>query len=745
KGEHPVVWCPSCKNPVGEHDILEDKKAGIEDFTLIKFKLEDKILPAATLRPETIFGVTNLWINPEGNYVEAKVNNEIWIISEKALEKIRLQGRKTKLIKRFMGNELIGKSVIAPITNAKIKILPADFVDTNNATGVVYSCPAHAPYDWIALKDLGKNYDADKIKPISLIKTQNYGEFPGVEMCEKFNIKNQHDKRLEKITQDIYSDEFHGGITNKNTGKYANMPVAEAKNAVKEDLIKTNQGEVMFEVMNKPIVCRCNTECVIKIIKDQWFIDYGNEEWKRKTHELIDKIKIIPENTRREYHNTVDWLHERACARRHGFGTRLPMDPDWIIESLSDSTIYMAYYTIAGIINEKKIKPDALKPEVFDFIFLGRGSIEEISKKAQIDKSTLEDMRNEFMYWYPLDSRHSATDLISNHLIFFLMNHIAIFPKEAWPKQIVTNGFVLHEGQKMSKSLGNIIPLRHALKKYGADVIRVCVLCASGLEQDANFTETLANTIRNRIYRLFDLANEAKSKKIEYEDIDLWIISRMNACIKEVTKAMNEFRFRDALNYLLFLFDKDISWYMKRSENRSALNLVMRKWVTMLAPFIPHTCEELWERFGNMESVHKEKWPAYEKTKKVIEKREEYLENLISDIKQVMKLSKIKKPVVYIYTANEQSWKILKTLKENNGDIEKTIEKFGKDVAPVIKLLAKRWNYEIIEIDEADILKKERNFLEREINAKILINEESNFERKKIALPYKPAIYIIGD
>lgn len=73
KGSHPVKWCPGDDNPVEDHDILHGEGATIVDYTLIKFRYEDMIIPCATLRPETTFGVTNLWVNPEAEYVKVKV------------------------------------------------------------------------------------------------------------------------------------------------------------------------------------------------------------------------------------------------------------------------------------------------------------------------------------------------------------------------------------------------------------------------------------------------------------------------------------------------------------------------------------------------------------------------------------------------------------------------------------------------------------------------------------------------
>ncbi|MEM3522924.1 MAG: class I tRNA ligase family protein, partial [Candidatus Bathyarchaeia archaeon] len=195
QGSHPVGWCPNCENPVGQHDTMGDVEPEIGEYTLIKFYLNEDILPTATLRPETIFGVTNIWINPEADYVKVQVEEEIWIISQKCFEKLKYLNKNLSIIKSFKGIELVGKFVKNPISEEKIPIFPAKFVDPENGTGIVMSVPAHAPFDYQALEDLKKSSNlkdykiqeelVKSIKPISIIKLEGYSEFPAVDMVKK--------------------------------------------------------------------------------------------------------------------------------------------------------------------------------------------------------------------------------------------------------------------------------------------------------------------------------------------------------------------------------------------------------------------------------------------------------------------------------------------------------------------------------------------------------------------------------
>jgi len=148
-------------SPTGDHDRLEGEGVRPEEYYLIKFRMDDKYVVAGTLRPETIYGVTNIWVNPEAKYVLADVDGERWIISSEAAYKLQNQLKRVEVLEEFEGRELIGKWVEAPLVGRRIPILPAAFVDPTSITGVVYSVPAHAPYDYAALKDVARGRRRD--------------------------------------------------------------------------------------------------------------------------------------------------------------------------------------------------------------------------------------------------------------------------------------------------------------------------------------------------------------------------------------------------------------------------------------------------------------------------------------------------------------------------------------------------------------------------------------------------------
>src|SRR3972149_6470893 len=361
-------------------------------------------------------------------------------------------------------------------------------------------------------------------------------------------------------------------------------------------------------------------------------------------------MSILPQEIRGEFNYVIGWLRERACARQHGLGTKLPWDKDWIVESLSDSVIYMAYYILAKFVNAGTISAEKLSKEFFDYIFLGNGNSKKVSEITKIPKEIIDDIRSEFSYFYPVDSRHSGRDLVPNHLTFFVLNHVAIFSEENWPLQIVVNGSVLMNGKKMSKSMGNIIPLRQAIRDYGADPIRLAIIISAELLQDADFNLESVHGIKNKLILLLEECSKLKpGKPTNLQAEDKWILSKLQSLISNVSTSIEKMRLREALHYVLYEFDSDIQWYQKRidAKNRTdttgILHDVLSARIAMLSPFAPHIAEEMWEKLGKTDSVSKATWPSSDDNKIDIAsiQSENLLKSTLEDTKNILKVTKI--------------------------------------------------------------------------------------------------------
>ncbi|MEM5878922.1 MAG: leucine--tRNA ligase [Candidatus Aenigmatarchaeota archaeon] len=691
QGTHPVIWCPKCQSPTGDHDRLKGEGESPIDYILIKFRLSSgEILPCGTLRPETTYGVTNLWINPDVEYVWAKVDSETWLLSKEAAGKLKDQLKRVEVLSSIKGSEFVGKYVENPVNGDKVIVLPASFVDPDSATGIVMSVPSHAPYDWIGLYDLQRNpeevkkYGIDpkvvlEIEPISLIKTPELGDHPGIEFCEKLGVKDQNDKeKLEEATSEVYKKEFHLGVLKENCGEYSGMKVSECKEKLSKDFIERGIADVMWESTGL-VVCRCGTKNHVKILENQWFLKFSDEEWKEKVRRCIKAMKFYPEEIRSQFLNTVDWLKDKACTRKTGLGTPLPWDKSWKIETLSDSVIYMAYYTIAKVINEKKIPAKKLTDEVFDYVFLGKGDMEEVSKNSGLEKEIIEEMRREFEYFYPVDLRNSGKDLVQNHLTFYIFHHVAIWddPKY-WPKAIGVNGFVNASGTKMSKSKGNIIPLKDLVKKIGSDLVRINITASAENLDDGDWRDETVATYASKIKFISKLVKDLK--KTEREDlkkIDLLLQSKVQQNVKKATEAYEELKFRTAVQVALFEFINDLKEYLERCGgikncNKQIISEAVRNMVKILAPVLPHVAEEWWHELGNNDFVCVAKWPEAEESKidKNVLELEQNFKKLMEDVSQVLKLAG-KKEKAYFYFVTDKE---LEYFEENVKFLKK---KFG--------------------------------------------------------------------
>ncbi|MDP9197349.1 MAG: leucine--tRNA ligase [Thermoproteota archaeon] len=815
QGSHPVGWCPKDHNPVSQHDTMGDVEPDFLEYTLIKFNVDDEyVLPTATLRPETIFGVTNLWINPDIDYVIISIDDERWIVTQEAAKKLEFLNHNVKIITKIKGSELVGKLVKHSFRDVSIPIYPASFVDPDNGTGIVMSVPGHAPYDYQALEDLKKRVDLqckyqinNIVSPIEIIHSNTYqgnsNITPAEIIIKAFAINDQHDPKLEEATHKLYADEFYSGVLLPTAGRFSGLAVKEGRSRVREDMATKGLISIMYELVNKTVRCRCGTACVVKLLTDQWFLDYGNEGWKKLAHECINSMDIIPEEIRLEFNNVVDWLKERACARKVGLGTKLPWDPDWIIESLSDSVIYMIYYILSKYFtsdadgnSELMVHPDNLNDEFFNYVLLGKGDPEGIAKLSRISLRGLNKIRNEFLYFYPVDSRHSGRDLVPNHLSFFIFNHVALFGKEFWPKQIVVNGSVLMQGKKMSKSLGNIIPLRTAIRDYGADPIRLAMLSSSELLQDADFSFDIIKGIRSKLHEIYEtiidratLLQDPIISKVEEDTFEMdleekWLLSRLQHAVSETTQSLERLRVREALQTVLYFMDRDFQWYKrrrmakKRDPLRSkALGEFVSVRVRLLAPFAPYICEEIWEIIEGKGFITSVAWPQVHKEKinATLEEYEDLIENTVLDIQKITKVTKIVPKRILIYTASKNKWILYKKIlgkmqlesQANFGDLMKELvnDDDVKGIAKTDPGLIKKINADILsDSSEARQRKFGIESFDEEIplrDALTLIPEQIGFEditidiisedhadkydpkgKSRFARPFKPAIYL---
>ncbi|MCJ7720829.1 leucine--tRNA ligase [Candidatus Bathyarchaeota archaeon] len=788
KGTYPVVWCPHDQSPTGDHDRQTGEGVVAEEYTLLKYKMEDgTILPSATFRPETIYGITNIWINPDADYVKAIVNGETWIVSKTAATKLAEQLKKVEILDTFKGRQIIGKVFTSPLSDRKMLILPGWFVSPDNATGVVYSVPAHAPFDWLALRDLQNNPDLLKefsidpetvkqIQPISLITVDGFGEYPAIELVDQMSVKDQHDPKAEEATKTLYKKEFHGGTLKQICGTYAGKQVNKVKDILIQDFKEKGIADSMYDLPEQ-VVCRCMTPCIVKLLKEQWFIKYSDPTWKQKTKDTLNQAAIYPDSARQWFLNIIDWLKEWPCARKSGLGTPLPWSPGWIVETLTDSTVYMAFYTINNHLKQHNITDEQLTPAVFDYIFYGKGNPQKISEQTNIDLKVLDEMRSEFLYWYPLDMRISAKELLPNHLTFFLFQHTALFPDHL-PKGVGVNGMLSIDGKKMSKSKGNFITLKDALNTFGADATRCALLLGGEGMNDPDWRADTVGDVKGKLRGFQSLTDNIieNAKQAEKGHLEQWLISLLQHRIRIVTESMEALKTRTALENALFEVWNDFRWYIRRKEtfDSKVLKAALETWIRLLAPFAPYMCEEIWSKLDKTGFVSVADWPVIDTNKVDVkaEETENLIKNVLEDTSNILRATKMVPKQIYYYSAASWKWKAYMTALKKSasgniviGDLMKElmsdpelktvagkVAKFAQGIAQEINRMPEDMKQRQLQtgtLDETGLLEAAEAFFGREFNVKIHAYREDDPnihdpQRKAgYAKPYRPAIYIV--
>eukprot|EP00568_Trieres_chinensis_P011970 CAMPEP_0183296168 /NCGR_PEP_ID=MMETSP0160_2-20130417/3842_1 /TAXON_ID=2839 ORGANISM="Odontella Sinensis, Strain Grunow 1884" /NCGR_SAMPLE_ID=MMETSP0160_2 /ASSEMBLY_ACC=CAM_ASM_000250 /LENGTH=1111 /DNA_ID=CAMNT_0025457759 /DNA_START=149 /DNA_END=3484 /DNA_ORIENTATION=+ len=715
-----------------DHDRSEGEGVGPQEYVLIKLRVlepdagQDRhtkmarllertrdtkgvFFVPATLRPETMYGQTNCFVLPSGEYGAYMVDatDEVFVMSPRSARGLSCQlhdvekgtyftkefGQITRL-ETFTGEELLGLPLKAPnATYEKVYTLPLLTISMNKGTGVVTSVPSDAPDDYVALKALKDKPDfaakygitpemVDPFDVVPIISIEGYGDASAVYMCEKLKIQSFNDKaKLAAAKDETYLKGFNFGVM--TAGPHAGKKVCDAKPLIKEEMINEGTACLYFEPENK-VVSRTNDECVVAAT-DQWYLAYGEPSWRDAVLRHVldqERFDAYDPNALSKYEYVVGWLKEWACTRQFGLGTQLPWDEQWVIESLSDSTIYMAYYTIAHVLQGEgnlegdkpspgAISPESLTDEVFDYIY----SNGPLPADTPISKENLDKMRNEFRYWYPMDLRVSAKDLIPNHLTMALYNHAAIWDDEPdlWPQGYYTNGHVLVDAEKMSKSKGNFLMMNDTVNKYSADATRFACADAGDSLDDANFSRETADSaivslVNEETWITETLATEGLRTGTAEADLnfmDKVLNNETDRLISMTEDCYSRMQFREGLQRgwfeMMIARNEYRSWCQDSGVPMNAE--VVRRWaesvVIMICPVCPHWSESMWKKLGKEGLAVKAPWPVAEEESKLLTREAKFLRDGIKNFRgQAGKAKKGCTAATLLVSDSYPQWKI---------------------------------------------------------------------------------------
>eukprot|EP00672_Neobodo_designis_P025255 CAMPEP_0174827934 /NCGR_PEP_ID=MMETSP1114-20130205/1019_1 /TAXON_ID=312471 /ORGANISM="Neobodo designis, Strain CCAP 1951/1" /LENGTH=1081 /DNA_ID=CAMNT_0016061621 /DNA_START=32 /DNA_END=3277 /DNA_ORIENTATION=- len=736
-GKRYCIYSPLDGQPCADHDRASGEGVAPQEYTIVKLRVRDPatiealkphsavfegkdvVLPGATLRSETVVGQTNVWMSPNVVYKAFEVQfpgaakSEIWLTTAKAARNMAYQdvlvngqaSHTPQPLFEVSGEHLIGLPVRAPHCPFEtIYTLPMSTISESKGTAVVMSVPSDSPDDWINHQTLVNKPDyraklgiKDEwimpFTPVPILDVgaemgQNSAEF----MCKKLKIGGPKDATLlEEAKKECYNAGFYNGVM--ITGPFKGEKVADAKQKM-ADLMIAEGDAVKYQEPMKEVMSRSGDECVVALT-DQWFLKYGIDDWKAQVKQHVEgSLETYFPGIRNAFDEALGFLSSWPCSRNFGLGTSLPAregeDARVIIDSLSDSTIYMAYYTVARFLHEVEdgsinldaskpnkagVKPEMMTHEAWDFILLNKGTAEAVEASTGLPRAVAEAMRDEFNYFYPVDLRVSGKDLIQNHLTMFLYNHAAIWDQDQskWPRSIYCNGHILIDGKKMSKSEGNFVTLEEAISKYTADGSRMALADSGDSLDDANFVTDNASGMILKLNAFINFVESRKKSLDTFRTGELNLFDRimMNALNSAITKTDSFYQkmsFRSALNAVFFELQAEEVQYELQCANDGPHRDVMAKYldavVVMLMPIIPHTVEHLWtEVLGHERSVMHESFPEPSAPVDIgLQFASKLIQDVAHDIRtQVQKLAKKRGPIdtVTVYVAPQYAeWQV---------------------------------------------------------------------------------------
>ncbi len=608
KGHKVVPQCPRCGTALSSHEVALGYKNIEEESLYIKFKIkgkENEYLLAWTTTPWTLPGNVALAVAGDVEYilVEDKDSNEKYILAQEAAPHVlkyypeeRSGFRFTEKIK---GKDLVGleyeplfpgvvKKGDKNIKNA-FKIYPADFVSTEEGTGIVHTAVMYGQEDY--------------------------------ELGEKVGLPKVHSVNLD-------------GTFNERIPKWQGRFVKDVDDEITEDLKKRN---LLFKTEkyahDYPFCWRCDSP-LLYYAKDSWF--FKMSDLKDKLIENNSRINWIPSHVKEGRFG--EWLRDIkdwAISRERYWGTPIPI---WICEkcekikvigSRKDLGLKKDFDLHRPYIDKLKIKCDCgseMKriPEIMDCWF-DSGAMPFAQYHYPFENKDLIDKGKQ----YPADFIAEGMDQ-TRGWFYTLLAISTLLNKGPCYRNVISHGLVLDKkGKKMSKSLGNVVNIWKVINKYGSDVIRWYFYTINqpgepkrfdehGLKESSRIFITLLNVVN--FYKMFasEKVNDLQEKDLT-DVLDKWINSKLNLLIQDATERLDRYDIT-AVARKIEEFINDLSvWYVRRSRSRfknedkkaiRSLRRVIFNLIRLMAPFVPFITEYIYQEMeGRKESVHLEDWP----------------------------------------------------------------------------------------------------------------------------------------
>jgi len=597
KGVYVLPYCPRCETTIANYELEYGEQD--DPSVYVKFKVEGKeneYLVVWTTTPWTLVGNMAVMVHPTFQYVRARVDGENWIVAKDRLNAViavtHELGKNAIVLDEFSGMTLNGLRYEHPLreevpyhqAREHMVVVSDQFVTLEEGTGLVHTAPGHGPQDFI----IGKQYGIEAFCPVGT-----------------------------------------DGNYTTGAGKFSGMNVRKANKEIVGCLEKkgllVHAGVIRHRY---PHCWRCKTP-LIYITTEQWFITITKV--KERMMEEIDRCVWQPEFARTWFRGFVESAPDWCISRQRYWGIPLPI---WICEKCGE-------VMVVGSRGElRREVPELHKPFVDKVVFdCGKcgGEMRRVPDVLDVwfdsgNAVWAQLEREEEKKWYPADFIVEGKDQIRGWFYSLLGSGI-VYKDEIPYKSLLMHGFFVDEkGEKMSKSLGNFVPLEEMLEKYGADAFRFWSL-GSVVWEDLKFKwEELAEAQRALgIYwnlSLFLKRFYKGEKPAGYELEDLWLLAKLSALVKKCTDAFESYAIHEAVRACKEFIVEDLSrFYLKIVKKRigegsnpeGALDafyrsmLTLTKLTTPIVPFISEAVyREVFAEKEKAESVSLLPWPSPE-------------------------------------------------------------------------------------------------------------------------------------
>lgn len=662
---HYSPFCPVA-GPVAvdktETDLKQGGSAEILEFTVLKFVLpagtvhdEPVVLPCATLRPETVFGATNVWVRPDAEYHLVRVwedgkvadadPSEVWCVSAAGKRKLEWQFERAQPLNlKVRGKDLVSHPAKAPMTGRNVPVVAGSFVNPDIATGVVMSVPGHAPFDFAAYRDAGLLETLGK--PPKIVDVEGHSGLPAEEAVKKFGVKDQGDTdKLDLATEELYTLEFNQGVLNQWCGAYAGKRVKAVKDQVKADAIAQGAARILRQ-FSEIVISRAGEVVDIKRVPDQDFIHYADKAWTERSKEHAARMAVFPSRYKDELPNVLDWFGDRACVRRGAWlGTEFPFKPGWIIEPIADSTFYPWFYVVQRYVKSEwnreppqgGLRVDELTDAFFDYVFNGKG---------KPGRAIWDEVRKDVQYWGPVDLNLGGKEHQTVHFPVYVMTNVALLDEpRMWPRGLFVNWWVTQKaGAKISKSKGGAEPIPGAAAKYGVDPMRLYYCHVGSPHVDIEWDPDIVFDYRRHVERAIRAGEDALEAKGGAGPMDAWLTAAFGQAIAQAGAAYEAHDLRAAAMALVYTVPELLRWYARRGgDNAALLRPTVQDWAKALCPMLPHVAEELHEKAGGKGLATTAAFPKAAPADPMALAAEEHLRAVLEDVKTVQKLANVEK------------------------------------------------------------------------------------------------------